>query len=56
MKNNKLTKMSIAILLVANLFSQSVIRVPNDGAGDPRHMKKGYMDGNRVYLEYRNKS
>jgi len=45
---------SVFLLLLITFIVSGQTNVPNDGAGDPRHMKKGYMDGNRVYLEYRN--
>ncbi len=45
------------ILFIILFFSQLILSqtsVPNDGAGDVRHNRKGYMDGNRVYLQFRN--
>lgn len=41
------------LILHSILFSQN-FKIPNDPAGDKNHLKRGYMDGNRVYLMYRN--
>jgi len=46
-------KLLLFLILIYGLtFAQ--LTVPNDGAGDPRHLKKGFMDGNRVYVQFKN--
>jgi len=52
----KLLLTGLILNLLSGLSAQNggTVPVPNDPAGDPSHMRIGYMDGNRVYLQFRN--
>ena len=49
-------KCYILILLITSLISQGNYKGPDDSAGDPSAIKESWMDGNNVYLYFKNTS